>query len=95
MQGTQNKVGESNIVQLPFAHSPMQCGCGKAYYPSQAWIHDGRNPDCMVANAVEMVDNTPRLLVANSKHGKYRDIDKRRDYMRSYMAKRRSSTGSR
>lgn len=71
----------------------IECeGCGKRYYPAQGWAHK----DCVVANRVDLVANKspvvankPDELVAN-RHGKYRDPEKRRGYMKAYMARKRA-----
>jgi len=43
----------------------------------------------LVANESVVVANAPVELVAN-RHGKYRDLDRRREYMRKLMARRRA-----
>lgn len=63
-------------------------GCGRAYWPLQEWQHKA----CMVANTSDISDvvaNSTMPVVAN-KHGRYADTNKRRAYMREYMAKRRA-----
>ncbi len=57
-----------------------------------------RHRGCGVANTapkVALVANAPEVLVANrgvvSRHGKYADLEKRRAYMRAYMARRRAA----
>ncbi len=66
--------------------APLICdACGQRYWPAQTWIH----AKCLVANA-PMVANKSNGLVANSRHGKYADADKRRKYMREYMRTRRA-----
>lgn len=73
-------------------------GCGEWYFPALAWKHGVcvvANKPVVVANRVDLVANespvvanTEVELVAN-KHGVYADRQKRREYMRQYMAKRR------
>ena len=50
------------------------------------------NASQRVANTAAAVANIPLPVVANStRHGKYRDIDRRRVYMREYMRRRRAA----
>lgn len=49
--------------------------CGKSNWPKQAWMHT----DC----------HKPNNTASKTKHGAYSDKDKRREYMRRYMEKRR------
>lgn len=71
--------------------------CRGEYYEAGGWRHEG----CVVANRVDLraksavvanapVEKSDRKLVANgTRHGKYRDVEARREYMRAYMARRR------
>lgn len=73
-------------------------GCGVSYFPALAWKHAGcvvanepvvvANRADLVANESPVVANTEVELVAN-KHGVYADRQKRREYMRQYMARKR------
>lgn len=54
------------------------CVCGKAYWPAQAWMHEG----CGKAAKVEEAKPV-------NKSG-YKDPEKRRIYMRDLMRKRRA-----
>ena len=60
-------------------------GCRREHVEGLSWKHEG----CAVANSAPVVANTEAPRVAN-RHGKYRDLAKRREYMRQYMARRRA-----
>lgn len=63
--------------------------CRVVHYRNGMWKHDA----CVVANRAVVVANkvgsSEPALVAN-RHGKYRDLDARRAYMREYMRRRRN-----
>jgi hypothetical protein len=78
----------------------VECaGCGVRHFRGLSWAHT----KCLVANRVDSVANESSVVankpavVANSegevvanKKGKYRDAEKRRGYMKAYMARRRA-----
>ena len=53
----------------------------------------GRSHRCVGNAQVTVVANKPEMVanVVANRHGKYADLDKRRAYMRAYMAKRRAT----
>jgi hypothetical protein len=64
----------------------VRCPAGHWHFPNLGWKHAG-----CVANTSPMVANAEEARVANTtRHGKYADPDKRREYMRDLMRKRRS-----
>lgn len=56
-------------------------------------VHRVANRADLVANESVVVANKPAELVAN-RHGKYRDLARRREYMRVLMARRRAEKRS-
>lgn len=74
--------------------TPLCPVCGRSAWPAQAWQHKNCTaqripPEVVVANAPEIAV-TNEKVVAN-RHGQYADKEKRREYMRNYMAKRRAA----
>ena len=65
--------------------------CGVAYWPRQVWQHALCKTASVVANTAAVAE--PVGKVANSKTGKYADREKRRAYMRNYMARKRMAGG--
>ena len=59
------------------------CVCGKDYWPSQEWIHEG----C----AVPVVVNTSDVVVVNRNRDRHKKGPERAAYMREYMRKRRGT----
>lgn len=78
----------SSSPSLNFTMAELRhCICGKDYWwPGERWQHTG-----CVANG--SVANSGIATVANEvpdKYVRYRDKDRRREYMRAYMRKRRT-----
>lgn len=70
---------------------PICSVCGESNYPAQAWMHK----DCTATNELatkpeQTVVANADTVVANSKHGKYSDTEKRKSYQREIMRKRRA-----
>lgn len=69
----------------------MKCRACQQDHPSgmrcETWKRlQAKQPSIVVANVVA---NNPEV-VANSRHGKYADLEKRKAYQREYMRKKRA-----
>lgn len=84
MPGTANPLTQFGVFMLQVQQT---CSCGKKYWPSQAWIHNGCNASGLRYADPDMA-NTASTDVANKTY-RYRDPEKRRAYQREYMRKRR------
>lgn len=79
------------------ASSPSVCrNCHKAHWLRDPCIWDTPDPEVVVNEPTpkkEVVNKAPytdKVVVNTSKHGQYKDKEARREYMRSYMQKRRA-----
>jgi hypothetical protein len=63
----------------------MECPCGKAYWPSQAWIHKGCASNKVVVDtpkpAALVVDAVANVVV-DRKRDRHAKTDARKEYLR-------------
>lgn len=79
--------GCEHVCPFPYFSEPflIQCSCGKAYWPSQKWIHE----KCVVVNAVVVNEATNVVVNARTKD-RHRKTPERAEYVRLKMREHRA-----